>query len=666
MRNHIIKKAGLALVTGLLASASYGQTPQAKTFGKFSTAQPCASTEYEALLQKKYPKRAGNQQFEQWLAPKIQEAKSRIQARNGQGANEIITIPVVVHVIHNGDDLGTNENLSIEQIQSQITVLNQDFRRMLDTRGFNDNPVGADIEVEFCLAQRDPDGFASNGVTRHNIGNDFGFSMEEVEADIKPQTQWDPEQYLNIWTLNYMYVGLGELYGYAQFPIQSGLEGLDDVDGMPSLAATDGVAITANCFGSIEIYPEGTYSETNNLGRTTTHEVGHYLGLRHIWGDGGCNVDDYCEDTPVSGQANSGCTPINTCPNSPGMDMIENYMDYTDDSCKNIFTLDQKDRIVTVLANSPRRASLATSLGCTPGNTVENDGSLELFIESACSNAFTPTISLRNTGSNIITSASIAYFDEMPTLHEWTGNLNPGETANIELPQRLASPGEHTFTAQIGAINNVSDTHTQNNTQTANFFIVENFVTEEITITINTDDWGDENLWILIDNDNNFVAATAQPYGDNQTYTETIQVDGNQCYHFVMVDAAGDGFEEGRGYIVRDSNNNIIAQGGQFTGLTEMTNFAVDIELGTNEVATGINNIVLYPNPATNVVNIAMPGSQLPQAYTIYNSLGQVVNTTQVRTQENLSINTSAYSNGIYFIKIEKDGQSSTMKFIKQ
>src|SRR5690606_22961254 len=115
--------------------------------------------------------------------------------------------------LSDGDALGTNENISEEQILSQITVLNQDFRRMLGTNGYNENPVGADIQVEFCLAQRDPDGFASNGITRHNIGNDFGFSMEEVEALIKPQTQWDPEQYLNIWTVNYMYLGFGQLLG---------------------------------------------------------------------------------------------------------------------------------------------------------------------------------------------------------------------------------------------------------------------------------------------------------------------------------------------------------------------------------------------------------------------------------------------------------------------
>ena len=664
MNLNLTLKTCIALFTGVLAVSSYGQTP-VKTFGK-QPAQLCGFVEYEEMLKKKYPNKSVTAQFEQWIAPKVEAAKAKRSLKNGLGTNEVIVIPVVVHVVHNGDILGTNENISAEQIQSQITVLNQDFRKMLDTNGYNDNPLGADIEVEFCLAQRDPDGFATNGITRHNIGNDIGFSLEEVEF-IKTQLQWDPEQYLNIWTFNYIYTGNSVIYGYAQFPTQSGLDGINNEE-IPGLAETDGLAITANCFGSEEIYPGGTYSEVNNLGRTTTHEMGHFFGLRHIWGDGGCSADDYCEDTPVSGQANSGCpTGIDTCPGSPGNDMIENYMDYTNDACKNIFTLNQKDRITAVLANSPRRASLAASLGCTPGNTIENDGSLELFINSECNVTYTPAFILRNTGSNAITTATISYSVDggEEQIYNWSGSLAAGEEEAITLTETTAAAGNHEMSAEITSINNIADAHIENNAQTGYFKIISNYVTDEIVITINTDDWGYESLWVLFDSNHELVEMSNEEYGDNQTYTANVSLDGGQCYIFVMVDLAGDGFESGAGYEVRSASDNaLIAQGSQF-GEMELTSFGVDIMLGKEEIQALLNNVMLYPNPTNGILNIKMPNSELPESYTIYNNIGQVVASSKISSQSNLSIETTAYSNGIYFIKIEKNGAAQTLKFIK-
>ena len=319
----------------------------------------CSSVENELALQKQFPNRLNNNEFEKWIAPLINEHQRKVASKELKTTG-IITIPVVVHVIHNGDAIGTGENITDAQVRSQIKVLNEDFRKLLGSRGANNNPVGADTEIEFCLAAVDPSSNMTNGINRKQLTNE-SFSQTEVNTIVKPSTQWDPTKYLNIWTVRFTD---NSLLGFAQFPSNSTLSGINTNGGE---ASTDGVVISFNAFGSAD-HNDGTFILNNSYkyGRTTTHEVGHWLGLRHIWGDdSGCEIDDYCNDTPVSADANYNCPASkDTCPNNPGVDMIENYMDYTRDECMNIFTQDQKTRMLTVLANSPRRKELATSSTC--------------------------------------------------------------------------------------------------------------------------------------------------------------------------------------------------------------------------------------------------------------------------------------------------------------
>lgn len=653
----------------LFAFDAYSQGNPVKKFGKPVSGEVvrCATTEYESLLQKRNPQRPNQQQFEEWLAPKVAAAKARRQ--QNRNTNTVVTIPVVVHVIHNGVPVGTMENISDEQILSQLTVLNQDFRRMAGTNGFNDNPVGADMEIEFCLAQRDPQGMASTGIERLTIFNNspIGWDMQDLEL-IKAQTQWDPEKYLNIWVVsNIVTNGVLTLAGYAQFPTNSGLDGMSDPS-MPTTANTDGVVIAANCFGSSEYYPEGTYMQGRNMGRTASHEIGHYLGLRHIWGDGNCSVDDYCEDTPVTAAANQGCAAnTDSCPNSPGVDMIENYMDYTDDSCQNVFTQDQKDRMMAVLANSPRRASLLTANSCTPGAVMDNDGSLNILnIGDICIGDINPVIELKNTGTATITSAVIGYNlneEELSTIN-WEGGLAPGETAEVEIPSSSVISGDHTFSYTLVSVNGEADMAPSNDTKTLPLS-VETHTTHQVKVEIRTDNAGAGIIWALLDSSGEPVATNEDsPYGNNQTYYHVIDIEQSACYTFMIIDTGIDGLTGEGYYKVKTAQGTVMKEGGEFF-IMEAYNFGIEALLSNDDFSKSIDKIKLYPNPASSTITLAIPdAAALPEGYTVYNSLGQVTGSGKISSNTQ-SLDISGYANGVYFIKIDKGTSSKTLKFIK-
>ncbi len=377
-------KSLISLALLFTAMLSYGQTTEF-LLGKNKSDYKknpktglirCITDEYSHFLQQS-GKMESIEQFENWLAPKVEEIK-KLQEMN-TSKKVVVTIPVVVHIIHSGQAISNNErNITDERVLSQITVLNQDFRRMLGTPGYNNNPVGADIEVQFCLAKVNPTGGVTNGINRVNLGATI-WNETNVENTLKPQTIWDPTRYFNIWVCQFG-GDLTNVLGYAQFPESSGLAGLFG----PYNAATDGVIIDWRAFGSSD-YVGGNYFQDIDKGRTTTHEIGHAFGLRHIWGDNGsCTVNatdsfkDYCLDTPAQNTEHYDCFTIyDTCPSNPGNDMTENYMDYSNDSCMNTFTQNQKSRILAVLQNSPRRSTLSTSTVCNSALSVNEVGTLK-------------------------------------------------------------------------------------------------------------------------------------------------------------------------------------------------------------------------------------------------------------------------------------------------
>ncbi len=272
-------------------------------------------------------------------------------AEDGSG-RVVITIPVVFHIVHNGDALGTNENISDALVMAQLEQLNQDFALMNSDASLIPGlfqPVAANTEIQFCLAQRKPDGTATNGINRIN-GGQASWTTAQINSTLKPNTIWNRNQYLNIWSVVFGGSSSG-LLGYAQFPGGN--------------ASTDGIVCLWSSFGSVAMpNPSGgNYAK----GRTATHEVGHWLNLRHIWGDTTCG-NDFVDDTPVHNASNGGCPTfphLSTCTGNP-IEMTMNYMDYTFDACMYMFTAGQKARMQAVLAIGGSRFSLTTSPGCIP------------------------------------------------------------------------------------------------------------------------------------------------------------------------------------------------------------------------------------------------------------------------------------------------------------
>jgi hypothetical protein len=299
----------------------------------------CATLEVLAQQIKDNPELLKNMELQEELTREYER-----KYPNGKGERVVITIPTVFHIVYNT----SAENISDAQIQSQLDVLNLDFSATnLDLgllTGTAFQGLGANVEIQFCMAQRDPAGNATNGIVRVSTSvTSFSTNDAMKFSGSGGSNIWDRNQYLNIWVCD---LGNG-LLGYAQFP--------------GGTATTDGVVLDYEATGTI-----GTALAPFNKGRTATHEVGHWLNLRHIWGDATCG-SDLVSDTPVHNTSNYGCPTYphySTCTGSP-VEMTMNYMDYTDDACMYMFSPGQKTRMRAV-TDGGQRNSLASSQGCTP------------------------------------------------------------------------------------------------------------------------------------------------------------------------------------------------------------------------------------------------------------------------------------------------------------
>ena len=391
--------------------------------------------------------------WDKWFNEKVEERKaSRV-------AMATYTIPVIIHVIYGSEPIGTYPNLSLAQLQSQIQVLNDDFAG----KGTGSSPVPtiwknlvANSGISFCYAKTDPKGntLPVEGVDRVSwktlgianptsivdAANDNTNFTNYINTQIKAKTIWDPARYLNIWVTDKPSGSL--LLGFATFPAGSTLSGIDGVTGTGG-PNNDGLWCWGKCFGTT-----GTLDANYAKGRVSNHEIGHYLGLRHIWGDADCG-DDFCNDTPPAKDKNFGCPsfPANTgrCSGNTSGEMTMNMMDYTNDPCKYMFTPDQVTRMQTAMANGIYRKYLGTHGKCsTAPQQPEAD-----FIANKTYGC--PGATIKFTDESI----------DLPTSWSWTFTGGNPATSTAQNPTvTYATPG--VYEVKLVATNAVgSDTKTR-------------------------------------------------------------------------------------------------------------------------------------------------------------------------------------------------------------
>ncbi|MBL0078972.1 MAG: T9SS type A sorting domain-containing protein [Bacteroidetes bacterium] len=417
----------------------------------------------DALEQEKLDNPKGYQHYleakemaENWLA--------NPNNQNRMGADTIV-IPVVFHVIYKTAD----QNISNQRIAEQIDILNKDFARL--NADASNTPsrfqsIASGIKIKFCLANRDPNGNPTTGIER-KLTTLTSFSPNDSKMKLTSDgglDGWNRNKYLNLWTCNIT----GGILGFATFP--------------GGTASLDGVVLLYSTVGN------GTLSPYNK-GRTATHEVGHWMGLYHIWSsiaddqctnqNSQCTDSDNIGDTPNQCGATYGCpSGIQTdfCNNTANGIMYMNYMDYVNDNCMNMFTVGQIAKVQSILNTS--RSAILTSDGCSGSNVVIIDAQpLQILAPTgaSCLTTFTPSVKFRNNGNGNITALQFTFgtvgsSDSLTFIYN--GTLAPGATINLTSSNVFTRPaGSYTFFARVRNVNGANDNNLANNYLTGPFTV---------------------------------------------------------------------------------------------------------------------------------------------------------------------------------------------------
>lgn len=633
-----MKKLILSLGIGLSILSGFNATAQ----------RNCGSHDHHVHQMQTDPEYAKNQESI--------ENHTAAYLNNPNKKRVVVTIPVVVHVVYNT----TAQNISDAQIQSQMNILNADFRKLNADASLIPSlfqGVAADCEINFCLAAQDPNGNATNGIVRRSTTVTSFSSNNAIKYTAQGGSDiWDRNRYLNIWVGNLS----GGLLGYAQFP--------------GGTAATDGVVCTFTAFGNI-----GTAASPFNKGRTATHEVGHWLNLRHIWGDATCG-SDLVNDTPPHNTSNAGCPAYphySTCTGTP-VEMTMNYMDYTDDACMYMFTQGQKDRMQAVFATGGARVSLLTSNGCTAPNPTACGTPSGV----AASNITTTSATINWTAVSGALSYDVQYkLSSASTWNTLTASTNTssltglaaGSAYNVQVRANCSASSSNYSTAinfnttSTGGGGSCTNNYEPNESRTASATIATNinilsmigsstdrdyfkFTTTssapKIRIDLST---------LPADYDVRLYRSNGSQIGASSNAGTTAEVikyntATTGSTYYIQVFGYNGAFSTSQCYTLKAS--------------TAATNFRMD----NSEEISNKAELDIYPNPANTKISLRFFAGENHQVQaTIFNAMGQKVISQQVTTTEgenNIHFNVESLPNGIYMMEWFDGEERKIQKFM--
>jgi hypothetical protein len=601
------------------------------------------------------PGRAGRLQ-------QIEEFTNAYIASNPSNDRTVVTIPVVFHIVYNT----TAQNISDAQCIAQINQLNLDYARLNSDAGNTPSAfasIAANTQIQFCLAQRTPTGGATTGIIRKSTTTTSFSTNDNVKRSANGgDDAWDRNSYLNIWSCNLS----GGVLGYAQFP--------------GGTASTDGVVLLYSAIGSVA--SPGT-AAPYNLGRTATHEVGHWLNLYHIWGDDGtgCTGSDNVSDTPNQADENYGCPvfPTVSCSNGPNGDMYMNYMDYTDDNCMNMFSTGQSTRMNALFAVGGSRISLASSLGCQPPSigSCGTPGSLSAtsitttsatLSWSAVSGATSYNLQYKTSSSSTFTTVNTA-----STSYGLSG-LTSATSYNYKVQAVCSTSGSYSSLASFttaspsgGCTNNYESNGT---TSTATSIAVNTNITSMIATNGDID-------WFKFNNTTTQrrikVTLTTLP-GDydvrlyrGTTTSVGLSENGGTASEQIILNTTNVNtyYIKVYGYVGAFSSTSCYTLNASISA----NNFR-EIGNGNSTVEVVESNMGLYPNPTNGKLNVDyIAASNANLSIAIIDMLGRSVYVSNQEVFEGpntFGIATDDLANGIYMIQVVNGSEKQIERFVVQ